>query len=88
MDNVINSYKNEIDKFSKAVANQNVILSTIGNNPDKQLEEKNKKVDKEYDELINANKKSLSETLKTIEKDYKNSMVKCEQNRKELIARL
>ena len=87
-DNVINSYKNEIDKFSKAVANQNVILSTIGNNPDKQLEEKNKKVDKEYDELINANKKSLSETLKTIDKDHKESLNKCESNLKEMISRL
>lgn len=87
-DNVINSYKNEIDKFNKAVANQNVILSTIGNNPDKQLEEKNKKVDKEYDELINANKKSLSETLKTIDKDHKESLNKCESNLKEMISRL
>lgn len=87
-DGLIANYKLYIDKLNQLIANQTKILSRIGIEPDKVLNEKNDKLDKEYDSIISKNKKSLNETLKTIEKEYKDSLSKIESNKNKMISRL
>lgn len=87
-DGLVANYQLYIAKLNQLITNQTKILSRIGIEPDKALNEKNDKLDKEYDSIISKNKKSLNETLKTIEKEYKDSLSKIENNKNKMISRL